>query len=222
MRVRVFMLNTSCCCFKTRQFQELSLSITAAPHLGNKTRPCSPSPVPASFASSGAAPPLPHDDTSGTASVSYPDHTRRRLPPPAEYGPHPTATFVRLCCVCPTSRAPRPALPRGCASAPGTPSPYPPRTPRTHPCRADTPGRADIPDQTAAATRARSSPSKTFGAASPEPPTGTTGRAAVHAAPAAIPRASLFLPPPVCDPVPSPLQPKGLQPYSRAPTALSD
>src|SRR5581483_11578098 len=86
-------------------------------------------------ASSAATPPSPPDDTSNTASSDSPDHTRRHPPPPAGYGPHPTATFAPSRCASPTSPAPPLWLPRGSASAPDTPSPYPRHTPRKSPYR---------------------------------------------------------------------------------------
>ncbi len=144
--------------------------------------------------SSAATPPLPPDDTSGTASADYLGRTRHHPPRPAECGPRPIEIFAQSRCASPTSPAPQ-SVPRPCCvSARGTPSPCRRRTPRTRPYRADIPGPADTPGPIAAATHARSNPSRRSAAASPRSPTGTIGTAAAHSVRAATP-CGLRLPP---------------------------
>ncbi len=148
--------------------------------------------------SSASTPPSPHDDTSGKASLDYPDRTRPRPPPPEEYGPHPTRNGAPSGYALPTSPAPRLLLGPGSASAPGRPSLYPARTPSTRPHLAETPGRADIRGRTSAATGVRNNPNRTSADASPGSPSGTTGKAAAHSAPAEAPRTPPRPHPPAC------------------------
>ncbi len=129
-------------------------------------------------AGAAATPPSPRDGRAGTASGDCRDHTALRPPPPERCGPHPTATAATGSSGAHTPATPLPALPPVPVSAPQRSAPCRPRTWRTGPDPARTPGLAGIPGPIGGATGARSRQSRTSVAAAPRSPAGTIGKAA--------------------------------------------